>query len=96
MLTLTRRLIALRRDRPALVHGDFDVRPDARRDVRLRAGRAVRARLAVVLNLTDQARTIHDAGPGRVVIGTDRARDGARVDADVELRPNEALVVERG
>ena len=48
----------------------------------------------VVLNLTADARSVPDAGPGRVVIGTHRDRDGSRVESAADLRPNEAIVVE--
>jgi hypothetical protein len=50
--------------------------------------------LTVVLNLTDAPRRVSGAGPGRVLIGTDRDREAAMVGDAVELRPNEALVVE--
>jgi hypothetical protein len=49
----------------------------------------------VALNLTDAARSIPGVGPGEVLIGTHRDRDGASVEADLALRPNEAVVVER-
>jgi hypothetical protein len=52
--------------------------------------------LTVVLNLTDEDRVVADAGPGTVLIGTHRDRDGADAGAAVDLRPNEALVVENG
>jgi len=50
----------------------------------------------VILNLTDAPRSVPDAGRGRVLIGTHRDRDRERVDRVVELRPNEALVIEAG
>jgi hypothetical protein len=51
-------------------------------------------RLTVLLNMTGDPRAVPSAGPGRVLIGTRRDRDGAPVDATVDLRPHEALVVE--
>jgi hypothetical protein len=52
--------------------------------------------LSVALNLTDEPRSVPDAGAGTVLIGTGRDRDGTRVSRVVELRPNEALVIELG
>lgn len=50
--------------------------------------------LSIVLNLTPEPREAPDAGPGRVLVGTHRDRDGAIVKRSVELRPNEAVVIE--
>jgi hypothetical protein len=50
--------------------------------------------LTVSLNLTDEPRVVTDGGPGRVLVGTHRERDGVEVGRAVDLRPNEALVVE--
>ena len=51
--------------------------------------------LTVVLNLTTEPASVPGAGPGRVLIGTDRDRDREAVEARIDLRPNEAVVVER-
>ncbi|MGH2600354.1 MAG: alpha-amylase family glycosyl hydrolase, partial [Dehalococcoidia bacterium] len=96
LLTLTRRLLRLRSEHPVLHVGDFEpvgATPDG-----TYAFRRVSAdgRLTVVLNLTDVPRSIPGAGPGRVLIGTERDREGATVGDVAELRPNEALVVEAG
>jgi alpha-glucosidase len=94
ILTLTRRLIALRREHPVLHSGDFErfgPTPEGTFAFR-RFGPA--GQLTVALNLTGEARVVPGAGPGRVLIGTHLDRDGAGVDATVELRPNEALVVD--
>jgi hypothetical protein len=50
--------------------------------------------LNVLANLTAEPRSVTDGGRGRVLVGTHRDRDGARVDRVVALRPNEALIVE--
>ena len=94
VLTLTRRLIQLRREHPVLHAGDFG--PFGSTPDGTFAFRRVspKGRLTVVLNLTDAGRTLPGAGDGRVLIGTHRDRDGAAIAADVELRPNEALVIE--
>ena len=94
ILTLTRRLIRLRREHPVLHVGDFErfgPTPDG-----TFAFRRISAdgQLTVVLNLTDELRRVPGAGPGRVLVGTHRDREDADVDGSVELRPNEALVVE--
>lgn len=94
ILTLTRDLLRLRREHPVLHRGDFEpfgTTPDGTFAFR-RIG--PEGRLHVVLNMTAEARAVPDAGPGHVLIGTHRDRDGSRVDRGVELRPNEGLVVE--
>ena len=96
VLTLTRRLIALRREHPVLHVGDFEAfgpTPDG-----TFAFRRVSAdrQLTIVLNLTGEVRSVPGTGPGHVVIGTHRDRDDRKVDATVELRPNEGLVIEAG
>ncbi len=96
LLTLTRRLLRLRREHPVLHLGDFEpfgTTPDGTYAFRRTSADG---RLTVVLNLTDEARAIPDAGPGRVLIGTRGDREGDSLDAMVELAPNEALVVEEG
>ena len=94
ILTLTRRLLRLRRDHAVLHHGDFErfgPTPDGTFAFR-RIGPS--GRLNVVLNLTDEPRLVADAGTGRVLIGTHRDHEGARVERVAELRANEAIVVE--
>jgi alpha-glucosidase len=96
LLTLTRDLLRLRREHPVLHAGDFErfgPTPDGTFGFR-RIGRE--GELNVILNLTGAPRSVPGAGPGRVLIGTNRERDGARVDRVVELQPNEALVIESG
>ena len=94
LLSLTRRLLRLRREHPVLHVGDFEPfgpTPDG-----IVAYRRVSpsGRLAVIANLTDGPRTVPGAGPGRVLIGTDRDRDGAPAGRVVEVLPNEAFVIE--
>ncbi len=96
LLTLTRDLLRLRREHPVLHRGDFEPlgpTPDGTYAYR-RIGPD--GQLTVVLNLTGQDRVVADAGPGTVLVGTHRDRDGDDVGAAVDLRPNEALVVEAG
>ena len=94
LLTLTRRLIALRREHPVLRTGDFErfgPTPDGTFAFRRVSSDG---RLTVALNLTGSATSVPDAGPGRVLVGTHRDRDGARVDEAIELRPDEGIVLE--
>ena len=94
LLTLTRRLMKLRREHPVLHHGDFEPfgpTPDGTYAFR-RIG--PEGALTVILNLTPDPASVPGAGPGRVLIGTDRGRDGEAVDATIQLQPNEAVVVE--
>jgi alpha-glucosidase len=94
ILTLTRRLLRLRKEHPVLHTGDFEPfgpSPDGTFAFR-RIGPA--GQLTVALNLTGEHRDVPGAGPGRVLIATHRDRDGAATDGTVDLRPNEAVVVE--
>ena len=94
LLSLSRRLIALRRSHPALAVGrfvPFGRTPDGTYAFRRVAGDVA---LTVALNLTDAPVTIAGVNGGTVLIGTDRSRDGAAVTADLPLAGNEALVVE--
>jgi len=94
ILTLTRRLIRLRREHPALHTGDFERfgrTPDGTFAFRRVSDEG---RVTVVLNLTGEPRSVPGAGPGRTLIGTYGDRDGESVEAAVELRPNEAVIVE--
>ena len=93
-LTLTRDLLRLRREHPVLLRGDFErfgPTPDGTFAFR-RIG--PEGMLNVVLNLTAEARTVPDGGPGRVLIGTHRDRDGSTTGRSLELRPHEAVVLE--
>ena len=94
MLSLTRRLIRLRREHPVLHVGDFGTfgpTPDG-----TFAFRRVSAegKLTVLANLGGEPRTIRGVDAGHVLIGTRRDRDGAQIDGDADLGPNEAIVVE--
>jgi alpha-glucosidase len=94
ILNMTRRLLQLRKEHPVLLTGDFETfgpTPDGTFAFR-RIGPA--GQLTVALNLTPDARAVPGAGPGRVLIGTHADREGSPVDAIVELRPNEAVVIE--
>jgi alpha-glucosidase len=93
LLSLTRRLIAVRRTHPALSSGDFvPVAPTSEGTYAFRR-EAPGAGVTVAINLTDTPATIPGVD-GVIRIGTDRSRDGERVAGALDLAPNEALVVE--
>ena len=95
LLTLTRRLVRLRREHPLLSVGGFEAfgpTPDGTFAFR-RTG--ADGALTVVLNLTAEARRVPGTGGGRVLIGTHRDRDGTNVPDEVDLRPDEAVVIEQ-
>ena len=94
ILTLTRDLLRHRREHPVLRHGDFEPFGPTPEGVFAFRRTGPTGRLTVVLNLTARPSFVPGAGPGGVLIGTRRDRDGTRLGADVDLGPNEALVVE--
>ena len=95
ILTLTRRLIELRREHAVLRAGDFEPfgqTPDG--TVAFRCA-SVDGQVTVALNLTGEGRSVPGVGAGSVLIGTHRDRFGGReAGSTVELRPNEAVVIE--
>ena len=94
ILTLTRRLIRLRREHPVLLLGAFEPFGPTPDGTYAFHRTSPAGRLTVALNLTDAERAMPGAEPGTVLVGTDPAREGDRVDGAVQLRPNEALVIE--
>ena len=95
MLALTRRLLALRRERPALGEGTY--RPlDGTPDGTFAFIREVPGeRLAVALNLADRASQIELSEGGRILVSTTLARHG-RTGRHLGLDPFEAVVVATG
>jgi glycosidase len=94
ILSLTRHLLQLRREHAVLRAGDFErFGPTPPGTYAFRRSSEA-GQLTVVLNLTGEPKSVPDAGPGRVLVGTDRSRDGGSVRGVVEVGPNEALVVE--
>jgi alpha-glucosidase len=87
MLALYRRLLALRRETPALVSGGFELlhRDDA--TIVYRRDNAV-----VALNFTGEPRTVQVDG-GTIVLSTLGDRDGQSVTGQLELRGDEAVVI---
>lgn len=95
MLSLCRRLIALRRAEPALAVGGFrSVR--AQGDVLAYLRYADERWFLVVLNLgaTPAVLRLREGDPGGVVaLGTILEREGRRIEGNVELAENEGVVV---
>jgi alpha-glucosidase len=86
-------VVALRRSSSDLLTGGYESLPGGGDVWMWRRG----AKTLVVLNMSDESKLITLPAPGaRVVIGTDRARDGTTLGNAVELRGWEAVaVVER-
>jgi alpha-glucosidase len=95
LLSLHRRLIALRRAEPALAIGDYEpvgIHGDAFAFVRSTGGR--RLLIAVNLSATPTLLRLPDKlGHGAILVGTDPTRDGASVDGNIELSGNEGIIV---
>jgi alpha-glucosidase len=90
MLHLVRDLIALRRAHPDLTAGAYESLPTPAGAWAWRRGRA----FAVAVNLGEREVEV-DGLAGRVMLGTDRGRDGEAVDGVVRLGPYEGVVVAR-
>jgi alpha-glucosidase len=97
ILALHRRLVALRRGEPALEVGRFGT-ITAERDVLVyyRRGREGESRFLVALNFTSRPRTIRCPGEycrGTIAISTHRQSEGREITGDIQLAPDEALVM---
>ncbi len=88
-LTLVRDLIALRRSTPDLERGSYASMPSPEDVWAWRRG----DRHVVALNLSDRSTSVDVAG-GRIVLGTDRARDGAAFTGSIHLGPWEGVIAE--
>jgi alpha-glucosidase len=92
MLTLHRRLLALRHDSPALSAGAYEpVQADGDVLAYLRTGDD--GRWLVALNLGPGAGRLDLAVHGRVELATTPDRDGDRVEGGLDLAGDEGLVV---
>ena len=95
ILTLYRRLIALRRERLALSVGSYVPCPSDGEVLSFE--RRHNARLTIMLNFSDQplsAPLPNDARCGRILLSTFLDRDGEQVGPQVALRGDEGVVVE--
>ena len=92
ILTLYRRLLALRRERRALAVGDYTP-VEAAGDVIAYVREHDGERLLVALNLGREPQAVDlEAYAGTVLLGTDADREGEPVGGRLALQPNEALV----
>lgn len=93
LLHLYRRLIALRRDEPALLQGTFEV-IGADPPLLLYASRGPDRRLLIVLNFSQEEKTyaLPDQQHGRILISTFLDREGEEVQ-ELHLRADEGVVL---
>jgi len=95
MLTLTRRLLALRRQAPALHQGDWTrlaVKGDAFAYLRSWEGRQFAVLLEI--NSRDGLIALPAGFAARIVLSTHADREGQSVGSEIKLRSDEALIVE--
>jgi alpha-glucosidase len=96
MLSLHRRLLALRRAEPALAVGSYaPVRADG--DILAYTRAEDGRRFLMVLNLGHRSRTFASGEfGGRLALSTHLDRDDERVAGALELRGDEGVIVEEG
>jgi alpha-glucosidase len=93
ILTLYRRLIALRKEQPALSDGSLE-EIASNGDVLSYARRLGTDVLDIVLNLSREEQRVETRG-GRIVLSTSPARTEERIDGDVTLEPGEGIIISR-
>jgi alpha-glucosidase len=94
MLTLYRRLLALRRGEPALEVGRFEpVECEADVLAYVRRGREGESTFLVALNLGAAPQAMKIAHEGRVALSTHLDRAGERASRTLELRPDEGVII---
>jgi alpha-glucosidase len=94
MLTLHRRLIALRRAHPALSIGSY-ARASVDDDVLSYIREYAAERVQVMLNFSHTTRRI-DGPDGHVLLSTHLDRESSPVSGSLELRPDEGVVLRLG
>jgi glycosidase len=92
LLTLTRALIALRRQEPALHRGGYGL-IEARGDVLVYERRHGRRTLAVLLNLANAPVYTPLDGAGALLLSTHPGDFHERVGSLIRLRPHEGIIV---
>jgi alpha-glucosidase len=93
MLTLYRRLIALRKSAPALIDGAFRFVPGTPRDCLVYTRESAAQRLLVALNFSAEPREIKPAA-GSLVMSTNPDRAPERVEGALQLGADEGAIVE--
>ncbi len=91
-LSLYRRLLPLRRSSPAITRGAFQMLVAGDRSLVFERRLDVEA-VVVAVNVGGEAEAV-SVPAGRVLVGTDRARERAAVRGIVTMRPHEAFVIE--
>ena len=94
LLSLYRRLIAVRSSEPALLGGELEV--VSRRNSLLVFRRKVeRHELLIALNMSSEPQSYGlDTGQGRILLSTELDRHDERVSGEMKLRGGEGLLVE--
>jgi alpha-glucosidase len=95
MLSLHRRLLALRRAEPALAVGSY-APVEAARGLLAYSREKDGSRFLIALNLGSEPRTLRAAGPargGQVILSTFLDREDEAVGEKLDLRGNEGLIV---
>jgi glycosidase len=93
MLTLYRRLLALRRASPSLHRGDYRPVDDAPDECFVFVRQAGDETMLTALNFRSEVQRVDLSEPGRVVLSTHLDRDEESATVDVMLRGHEAVVV---
>jgi hypothetical protein len=93
MLNLCRELVQLRRRRRELSAGSFE--PNRPVGATLRYSRRnAGSEISVLLNLSDTAQTVPLArSAAHLLLSTHMDREESRIEAHVQLRPNEGIIV---
>lgn len=96
MLTLYRRLVALRRDTPALYRGRYVYAEGAPEDCLVYRREDGEQKLLIALNFSDspQAIAMPDAETATIVLSTHLDRSGPAGGSMLHLRPNEGVILE--
>ena len=96
MLTLHRRLIALRRLHPALSIGEITVLTGANDVLAYMRGLDGEEHVAVALNFSHEPRRVAlpEVAGGRILVSTGLGRDGEIVGPDLDLAADEGVVIE--
>lgn len=100
LLTLYRRLLRLRKEKPALQVGDYRPLPWADMGVYAYFREGKGARLAVFLNFTNRPFPLNtkaariEGGPWKIILSTYPGKEGGFLAKDVLLDPGEAVIME--
>jgi alpha-glucosidase len=93
LLSLYRRLIALRHEEPVLAAGTYEP-VDATGNVLAYRRRLGARTMLIILNMEGTRQAFTPAGPGTIYLSTHLDRRGERVSGTVALRPHEGLMID--